>query len=85
MPLISSSIYFITSQPIYRSYGTKATVWSALAGACSPEGRFPIQLQIFPGDFFSQYNDGIPRGSRYDTNKYFVPVTRAIKELESEA
>ncbi|KAF8577284.1 Aldo keto reductase [Ramaria rubella] len=55
--------------PLYRNYGYKTTVWSALAG----------------GLLTGKYNDGIPAGSRLDYHKDQDLFRRAIQEFESEA
>ncbi|PVG02613.1 putative potassium channel beta subunit protein [Serendipita vermifera] len=51
--------------PIYEKYGIKTTVWSALAS----------------GLLTGKYNDGIPKGSRFDNHKDFFKNT--IADLES--
>lgn len=52
--------------PLFRQHGYGTTIWSPLAS----------------GLLTGKYNDGIPQGSRFDTNKDFFANT--IKELQSE-
>jgi len=52
-------------KPLYEKYGIKTTVWSALAS----------------GLLTGKYNDGIPKGSRFDNHGTFFNDT--IKKLES--
>ncbi|KAL2159357.1 hypothetical protein VTH06DRAFT_2360 [Thermothelomyces fergusii] len=52
--------------PLFRQHGYGTTIWSPLAS----------------GLLTGKYNDGIPEGSRFDTNKDFFANT--IKELQTE-
>ncbi|ETW86782.1 voltage-gated potassium channel beta 2 [Heterobasidion irregulare TC 32-1] len=52
--------------PLYQKYNMGTTVWSALAG----------------GILTGKYNNGVPDGSRLDTNKEFL--AHRLKFLESE-
>ncbi|KAF8488692.1 NADP-dependent oxidoreductase domain-containing protein [Gautieria morchelliformis] len=54
--------------PLYRNYGFKTTVFSALAG----------------GLLTGKYNDGVPEGSRLDMHRNQAQFARTIKEYESE-
>ncbi|KAF8588370.1 Aldo/keto reductase [Ramaria rubella] len=55
--------------PLYRNYGYKTTVFSALAG----------------GLLTGKYNDGVPAGSRLDYHKDQDQFKRVIQEYETEA
>ncbi|KAF9055747.1 voltage-gated potassium channel beta-2 subunit [Panaeolus papilionaceus] len=54
--------------PIYAKYGTGTTVWSALAG----------------GLLTGKYNDGIPKGSRYDTHSFLKKEAKKLQEKEGQ-
>ncbi|KAI0033952.1 NADP-dependent oxidoreductase domain-containing protein [Vararia minispora EC-137] len=61
--------------PLYEKYRLGTTVWSALAS-----GLLTGKVAQFGS--YSEYNDGIPAGSRLDTNSDFFK--NAIKRLQSE-
>jgi hypothetical protein len=75
--------YALTSSALYKKYGYGTTLWSPLAaGLLTGKVSCDCFLHLFFYRSSSQYNNGVPEGSRFATEDMFKPVAAGLTSGE---